>query len=260
MKNLDGKWALILGGSSGLGLASARKLAEHGMNIIVIHRDRKSDMKEINIAFEEIKSNGIVFESFNVDAVSQVKMKTIIKEVGEILDGNKLKVLLHSIAKGNLKPISLDEPSLKSDDFSMTIDSMAISLFNWAMELLNNDLFEDDGRILSFTSEGSSRVHSNYAAVSAAKASLESITRSLALELAPFNIKANCIMAGTTKTRAFTMIPGHEKLEEWSKLRNPYGRLTQPNEVANVVYLLTLDESSWINGITLQVDGGEHLR
>ena len=260
MKVFNEKWALILGGSSGLGLASAKKLAQHGMNLIVIHRDRKADMKDINIAFEEIKSNGIVFDSFNVDAVSQVKMKTIVKEVGEILGENKLKVLLHSIAKGNLKPISNNDGSLKSDDLTLTIDSMAISLFNWTMELLNQELFDNDARIISFTSEGSSRVYPNYAAVSAAKASLESITRSLALELAPFNIKANCIMAGTTKTKSFTMIPDYEKLEEWSKLRNPYGRLTNPSDVANAVYLLSLDESSWINGITLQVDGGEHLR
>ena len=70
VKDFEGKdyWAIILGGSSGLGYASAKKLALHGMNIIVIHRDRKDDLPEIKESFEEIRGMGVGFHSFNVDA------------------------------------------------------------------------------------------------------------------------------------------------------------------------------------------------
>ena len=254
-------WAVILGGSGGLGFASAKKLAEHGMNICIIHRDLRSDLPEIQKKFNEIISQGVNFISYNMDAVNSVKRKEIIigikKEIGE---KGRIRLLLHSIAKGNLKPMIDDEIQvLKNEDFKLTIEAMAISLYDWAQELFQNKLFSIDARILSFTSEGSSKAWKNYGAVSAAKAALEAITRNLALEFAPFGIRSNCIQAGTTDTKSFRMIPGSEQLEEYSKIRNPFNKLTTPEDIANAVYLLSLDEASWINGTVIQVNGGEHL-
>ncbi|MGE5861801.1 MAG: SDR family oxidoreductase, partial [Ignavibacteria bacterium] len=110
-----------------------------------------------------------------------------------------------------------------------------------------------------FTSEGNRKAWKNYAAVSAAKAALEAITRNIALEFAPYGIRANCIQAGITDTNSFRMIPGSQELAEYSKIRNPYKRLTLPENIADAVYLLALDEASWINGSVIPVDGGEHL-
>ena len=71
-------WALILGGSSGLGLATARKLAKHGMNIIIVHRDRREDIPGIEEAFEEIRESDVRLESFNVDAIQKEKREDLI--------------------------------------------------------------------------------------------------------------------------------------------------------------------------------------
>jgi enoyl-[acyl-carrier protein] reductase I len=95
--------------------------------------------------------------------------------------------------------------------------------------------------------------------VSAAKAALEAITRSIALEYAPFGIRANCIQAGVTDTVSLRRIPGSEALKAHSITRNPFNRLTTPRDVANVVYLLCKDEAAWINGVVLPVDGGEQI-
>ncbi len=254
-------WAVILGGSSGLGFASAKKLAKHGMNICIIHRDLRSDLAEVQKRFDEIISQGVNFISYNMDAVNSEKRKEIIigikKEIGE---KGSVRLLLHSIAKGNLKPMIDDEIQiLKNEDFKLTIEAMAISLYDWTQELFQNKLFSSDARIISFTSEGSSKAWKNYGAVSAAKAALEAITRNIALEFAPFGIRANCIQAGTTDTKSFRMIPGSKQLEEYSKIRNPFSRLTTPEDIANAVYLLCIDEASWINGTVIQVNGGEHL-
>ena len=99
----------------------------------------------------------------------------------------------------------------------------------------------------------------NYAAVSAAKGTLEAIPRNIALEFASFGIRANCIQAGVTDTASLRMIPGSDQLKEFAIKRNPFSRLTLPEDVANVVYLLSKDEASWINGTILKVDGGESL-
>lgn len=254
-------WALILGGSSGLGLATAKKLAKHGMNICIVHRNSRMQEATIKAEFETIKQTNIQFKAFNIDAFNTEKRDAVIQELKTVFgEHQKVKTLVHSIAKGNLKPmVSNEKPVLKQDDFALTINAMAISLYDWVKALFEVNLFADDTRILSFTSEGNSKPWQNYAAVSAAKVTLEAITRNIALEFAPYNIKANCIQAGVTDTASLRMIPDSDKIIDYTLKRNPYKRLTSPDDVANVVYLLSKDEASWITGTIIPVDGGEHL-
>ncbi|MCM4158874.1 SDR family oxidoreductase [Antarcticibacterium flavum] len=255
-------WALILGGSSGLGLATARKLAQHGMNIIIIHRDRKAEIPEIEEAFEEIRNADVRLESFNIDAIQKEKRAGLIAEITGILEksNGKIRTLVHSIAKGNLKPMTGEGPILENIDFQLTLDAMALSLYDWTQAVFQAKLFAKDSRVISFTSEGNQKAWANYAAVSVAKVAMESITRSMALEFASHGIRCNCIQAGVTVTRSFQLIPGSETLKEHALKRNPYRRLTVPNDVANVVYLLSKDEACWITGAIIPVNGGEHLK
>ncbi len=258
----ENEWVIILGGSSGLGLATAKKLAHHGYNLIIIHRDRKSDLQIINEQFQEITSGGSKLNSFNVDVSHPEKRAQTVKEIKALLTTRgKIKVLVHSIAKGNLKPMySQEKTALNHQDFQITLNAMALSLYDWTRALIDADLFAADARIVSFTSEGNTKAWPGYAAVSAAKVTLEALTRNMALEFATIGIKANCIQAGATETRAFQMIPGHEELKKSALKRNPHGRLTMPEDVANVVYLLSTDEAKWITGTVIKVDGGESLQ
>ena len=250
-------WALILGGSSGLGLATAQKLAKHGMNICIVHRNSRIQEDAINSEFDKIKAEGVLFKSFNVDAFKVEKREKIISELE--ITGN-IRTLVHSVAKGNLKPmLDNEKPTLKSDDFNLTISAMAISLYDWTKALFETKLFTEDARIISFTSEGNTKAWKNYAAVSAAKVTLEAITRNIALEFAPFGLRANCIQAGVTDTASLRMIPGSDSIKAHMLKRNPIKRLTEPDDVANAVYLLCKDEASWINGCIIPVDGGEHI-
>jgi enoyl-[acyl-carrier protein] reductase I len=255
------QWALILGGSSGLGLATAKKLAKQGLNICVIHRNSRSQKEEIEKKFNEIKKAEIDFLSFNIDALNIEKRKTILLALKEKLGENgKIKTLVHSIAKGNLKPMfSKENQVLQNDDFQITINAMAVSLYDWFKAIFNTNLFAKDARIISFTSEGNTKPWQNYAAVSAAKVTLEAISRNIALEFAQFGIRANCIQAGVTNTASLNLIPNSEEIKKHTLKRNPFCRLTTPEDVANVVYLLCKDEASWINGTTIKVDGGESL-
>ncbi len=260
--NHENKVALILGGSSGLGLATAKKLASRGYGIVIVHRDRRADSEKIKIDFQEITSNTFLFKTFNVDAVNAVKRELVIKELTAVLGPElKIDVLVHSLAKGNLRPMyATDGNVLHEQDFQLTIQAMALSLYDWTKTLFEAGLFAADTRIVSFTSEGNTKAWVNYGAVSAAKATLEAITRNIALEFAPLGIKANCIQAGVTDTVSFRRIPGHKKLRQNALERNPHKRLTTPEDVANAVYLLTTDEAKWITGTVVKVDGGESLR
>ena len=255
-------WALILGGSQGLGLATAKKLAQHGMHICIIHRSRRTDVVEVEKEFAGIEKENVQLLHYNIDALNAEKRDQVIVNLKEHFgEEGKVRALVHSIAKGNLKPMLAEDGTvLGNDDFHLTLEAMAISVYDWAKELLNEGLFAEDARVISFTSEGSTRAWRNYAAVSAAKAALEAITRSMALELAPSGIRANCILAGVTDTASLRMIPNYERLMHHSKQRNPFQRLTTPGDVANVVYLLCKDEAAWINGAVIPVTGGEHVR
>jgi enoyl-[acyl-carrier protein] reductase I len=254
-------WALILGGSSGLGLATAQKLAQHGMNICVVYRASRNQDDAIKQEFKRIRESGVEVIAFNVDAFNKQKQDKVIAELKSTFkEDDKIRALVHSVAKGNLKPmVSNDGPALDSKDFVLTIEAMGISLYNWTKALYEANLFAEDSRIISFTSEGNSKAWPNYAAVSAAKVTLEAITRNIALEFASHGIKANCIQAGVTDTTSLRMIPGSDKLKKHSLKRNPNNRLTQPEDVANAAYLLCKDEAKWITGTVIPVDGGEHL-
>jgi NAD(P)-dependent dehydrogenase (short-subunit alcohol dehydrogenase family) len=109
------------------------------------------------------------------------------------------------------------------------------------------------------TSSGSHMVWPGYGPVSAAKAVLEATCRQLAVELGPRGITTNAILAGVTDTPALRKIPGAELLIEKALARNPSGRLTTPDDVANALVLLIQPGAAWINGNVLRVDGGEDI-
>ena len=303
----EGLWALILGGSSGFGLASAHALAELGLNLFIVHRDRRSTLKEATIEFEKIRSTGIKIITYNENALDPISQTNIIEDINKHLQAHrgKIRLMLHSIAMGSLKPLteatstsrdplkslanmlSIDSVELKKavetlkqenmpewhlfsedqqfastlneEDLNITIQSMGTSIYTWAKKLQQQNLFHGDSRIVGLTSEGNQKALPGYGAVSCAKAVLESLNRSMAVEFGPKGIKSNIIQAGCTLTPSFKKIPNHEKLAAQAKLRNPLGRLTTTQDIAEVVAFLATDQAKWLNGSILTVDGGEKI-
>lgn len=251
------KWAVIIGGSSGMGLATLKKLANESYHVICIHRDRRSTMEAFQ---KEIEPFGDRIITKNIDATNTEKIEEAIQQIKEEIGADKISLLVHSLSRGNLKPIlSKKSPSLSDQDMSLTMDSMAFNLLAWARQLILNELFTDKARIVSLTSAGSEKAWEGYGAVGVAKAALEAITRYLAVELAKYGIRSNTINAGITDTPSLNIIPNSEQLKAKAATINPFKRLTRPEDVANVIYLLTLPEADWINGSLIHVDGGEHL-
>ncbi len=260
----ENNWALILGGSSGFGLATAKQLAANGMNIFVVHRDRKGAWPRIEKEFQDIQKHPIKFCSINANALTPEGQEEILTKLADELGSGKVGVLLHSVALGNLKPIApplSGEDSILCDDedFSQTIYNMGINLFSWVKAVFKRKMFAPDSRVFGLTSEGNSVVWSGYAPVSAAKCVLESISRSIAVEYGPHGIRCNILQPGITETPALKLIPGHENMVSGALKRNPLGRLTTPEDVAKVIGLLSKPEAAWINGSLIRIDGGEHI-
>jgi enoyl-[acyl-carrier protein] reductase III len=187
--------------------------------------------------------------------------KRCVQELGTLMSGppGTLKVILHSLAFGSLKPLVGAEEVVTRHQLELTSDVMGHSLTYWVQECLLAGLPDRGARVFAMTSIGGQRAVPNYGPVGAAKAMLEAHIRQLAVELAPAGITANAILAGVTDTAALRQIPGHEKILEMAKQRNPSRRLTQPEDVARCIAALCHPATYWMTGNTLNVDGGENV-
>ncbi len=258
------EWALVLGASSGFGGAAAVEFARNGMNVFGVHLDRQATMPAVQAVIKEIKHYGREAVFYNMNAADAIKRGETLDDIQERFaanSGNTIKVLLHSLAFGTLKPFIGKKPDdvVSQAQMEMTIDVMANSLVYWVQGLVMRNLMKKGGRVFALTSSGGHSVLPSYGAVSAAKAALESHVRQLAMELGPLGITANAMMAGVTDTPALRKIPGAVKMLEVANAKNPGGRLTTPEDVAQAMVLLCQMGGAWVSGNVIGVDGGEDI-
>lgn len=174
-----GDWALILGASSGFGAATAIEFAEHGMNIFGVHLDRQATMPNVQNLIKEIRHRGAKAVFYNINAADAIKRNETLDDIQEQFGkdaSSTVKVLLHSLAFGTLKPFISKKPedAVTQAQMEMTVDVMAHSLVYWVQGLIARNLMRRGGRIFGMTSSGGHTAMPHYGPISAAKASLES--------------------------------------------------------------------------------------
>ena len=255
-------WAVVLGASSGFGGATARALADAGLNIFGVHLDRKATLPMVEAVIGDITAAGREALFFNMNAADADKRAEAVAELkAKAGPDGQVKVLLHSLAFGTLKPAMGRNAAdiLAQPQIEMTLDVMASSLVYWTQALYIAGLIRKGSQIFAMTSSGGHRQFKTYGAVSAAKAALESYIRQIAVELSSEGIAANCIQAGVTDTPALRKIPGNEVMIEHALTVNPGGRLTETTDVAAAIALLGLSNNTWLTGNVIRVDGGEDI-
>lgn len=261
--NPETDYALILGASSGFGEAVSLELAKAGFSILGVHLDRGNNLTKVEQVIRQIKDFGVNAIFFNVNAASEKKRMEVIETLQSHFKENgnkaKIKVFLHSLAFGSLAPFIHNDPKvrLSQKQMDMTMNVMANSLVYWVQDFFHHDLLGRGAKIYSMTSSGSNRVTPFYGAVSAAKSALESHTRQLALELAPYEITVNAIRAGVTFTPALRKIPGHETMIDLALSQIPFKRLTQPADIAKFILAQVTSDELWATGNIFNIDGGE---
>jgi NAD(P)-dependent dehydrogenase (short-subunit alcohol dehydrogenase family) len=264
------RWALILGGSSGMGEATAITLAKAGYNICGIHLDFRAALAHVEEVKAAIEATGAQALYINMNAADDEKRASALTALRERFDAAEaagrspyVRVVMHSLAFGSLVPFLSEDPKAGVDrkKMEMTQDVMANSLVYWVQDLWREGFLGQGSKIYAMTSEGSTRVVPSYGVVSSAKAALESHIRQLAMELARqgTGATANCIRAGVTITPALLKIPESQTMIDITMKRNPTGRMTTPQDVANAILALSGDGTEFINGDIISVDGGEFI-
>jgi enoyl-[acyl-carrier protein] reductase III len=244
MKRLEGRSALVTGGTRGIGKAIALRLASEGASRIALGYLRNDAAAEQ--AADEVRTAGAEPILVRGNVASD-------RVMAEFASHGPYGVVVHNAATGVIKP------ALETEDkhWDWTLNANARSLLSLARACAPQ--MESGSSIVAISSLGSQRVLENYVLVGTSKAALESVVRYLAVELAPRGIRVNAVSAGVVETDALDHFPNREEMLHAGRTRTPAGRLAEPDDVAGAVAYLCSPDAAMVRGHTLIVDGGYSL-
>lgn len=245
MKRLEGKVAVVTGGNSGIGLATAKRFQQEGAKVVISGRSKKT----LDEAVRTI-GNGVL--SIQADVASLSDLDKLYQDVANKF--GKIDVLFVNAGIAKFAPVAETSESTYDEQFDINIKG-AFFTIQKAIPLLN-----DGASIILNTSVAGSTGNANTSAYSATKAALRSLARTAAAELVERGIRVNAVAPGPIETPIFgrTGLP-QEAVDQFANQileKVPMKRFGQPEEVAAAVAFLASDDASYITGVELNVDGG----
>jgi NAD(P)-dependent dehydrogenase (short-subunit alcohol dehydrogenase family) len=251
-KRFEGKIALVTGASSGIGKATAARLAREGAKVAVTAR-REERLASL---VEEIAANGGSAHAIASDLTNESDRKRLVDEAGSHYGG--LDVLVNAagiIGFGTIENTTLDA-------WKEMFDVNVVAIFH-LMQLSLPHLLPRKGNVVNVSSVNGLRSFPNVLAYCSSKSALDQLTRCSALELAAKQVRVNAVNPGVVVTELHRQAgleqEAYAAFLERSKTTHPIGRVGQPEDLAALIAFLASDEASWITGATISIDGGRHL-
>lgn len=245
-----GKVALITGGGRGIGRAIAQRLASEGADVVINYfRNRKAAEESAALC----EAHGVTTHLVKADVGDLEALEAMFQEVEAQFGG--LDILINNAASGYIRPI--EQQRAKGWEWTMNINARShLFAAQYALPLMKK---RGGGAIIGISSLGSIYTLPEYVVIGASKAAVEALTRYIAVEFAPYNIRANAVSGGVVETEALQHFERGQEMIESARQRTPAGRAVTPEDMANVVAFLCSEEAAMIRGQTIVVDGGYTL-
>ena len=246
MGRLDGKVAIVTGGSSGIGKAIAVLYAKEGADVVIISRKEEA-LKETC----KINEKKITYVAGDITKTESIK-----KLVDYVKTKfGKLDILVNNAGWCPVQPLK----EMKIEDYDKAFDLDVRALVHLTIECLPL-ILKSKGNILNISTIGSTHRGPNLSMYSGAKAAVDNFTRCWALELAKDGVRVNAIAPGAIETNIWNVTDlspeDAKKHKESMEAHIPCGRFGTPEEVANVALFIVSDEASYVTGSIYNVDGG----
>jgi len=241
---LEGERAVVTGGASGIGAATARSMAAEGARVAVV--DRNGPGAEAVAA--EIGGLALVADVARADALGAA-----FEQAAEAMGG--LTVVFNNAGVGSLKPLHTYTPA----EFDLLVDVNFKGTFNGLAAAVPLLRASGGGAVVNMASVSGLRPTRGEAPYSAAKAAVIALTKSAALEYGPDGIRVNCVSPGFIRTQLTGFAFDNPAWIDPLEARTPLGRAGTPEDVADVVVFLASDRARYVTGHNLVVDGGSLL-
>ena len=247
MSNLEGKVALVTGASRGIGQAVALKLGAMGATVV---GTATSDPGADNIS-AYMQEAGITGHGVKLDVTDPNAIDEIIKQIADQHGAITILVNNAGITRDNLLM------RMKEEEWGAIMDTNLTSIFRVSKACLRGMMKARNGRIISITSVVGAMGNAGQSNYAAAKAGVMGFSKSLAREVASRGITVNAVAPGFIDTDMTKSLPDEQK--EALKAQIPLGALGQPEDIANSVGFLASEESAYVTGQTLHVNGGMYM-
>lgn len=242
--SLEGRTAIVTGGSRGIGMATARQLAALGANVVLTARTDDA----ARAAADEI-GDGVV--GIGAHASSEQDARACVAQTIDRF--GRVDVLVNNAATNPAAGPVINQDLAR---FTKTVEVNLWAPLMWSSLVAESGMAEHGGSIVNTASVGGLEVMSSIGVYNATKAALIHLTRQLAFELAP-RIRVNAVAPGIVRTKLSRAL--WEDAESVGDPGIPLGHFGEPSDIANVIAFLASDASAWTTGSVVVVDGGQHI-
>jgi len=245
MFDLKGKIALVTGASRGLGWAMAESLAQAGAHVVLNARDPQVLASRV----AELQARGLSAEHAAFDVTDTAAAERCVSDIAKRHGG--LDILLANAGINHRVPITEFELA----DFQRVMDTNFTSVWVLCKAAAKQMVPKKRGRIIMTGSMSAINARPSISAYVASKGAVHSLTKQLAVELAPHKITVNCIAPGYFATEMNTPLIENKEFNDWVCKRTPAGRWGDLKEIGPAAVFLASDEASYVSGLIMMVDG-----
>ena len=245
MTGLEGKTALVTGSTSGIGAATAIALAARGAHVLVVGRH---EQRAKGVVAEIERSGGSA--SFRLTTLSDLESARELVEWGTEAGNGHLDILINNAGVAPHGPSNAATEAEFDETFALNVKVPFFLVASLAPAMAERGW----GSIVNISTMVASFGQAGMALYGASRAALELLTKAWAAEYGPRGVRVNAVAPGPTRTRAIEAVP--EEMVNHLAAQAPAGRVAQPEELAAAIVFLASDDASFVQGVTLAVDGG----